>query len=252
MSAKRTHRSGMILHSGPWSLPKRERLLPSLPAHASMMTGQTRHNTAQEQWYLAVNVAVPTVAELFRDAGWSQRLVSASIIDSQYGISRSFSTYNDHIARGKTGGIASSRCANRRTHSVWRTKMMNSPYSCGSACLTHRPWDPAQTPDQTRTKRPLGLRTRPQKNCSMPSMHAATKRTALWCSRVTTVRVWVITAKKHTATSPMTAPFVSHYCCTSEAKFRRARQPLKKSKDPHPYSIFQTRWQRQLGSSVFQ
>jgi choline-sulfatase len=80
----------------------------TLPAHASIMTGvNPPTHGARDNGTWPVNDALPTLAERFRDAGWSTgAFVSASVLDSRYGISRGFSAYNDHIAPGKNRVVA--------------------------------------------------------------------------------------------------------------------------------------------------
>ena len=134
----------------------------TLPAHASMMTGlNPPEHGARDNGTWPVNVAVPTVAELFRDAGWSTAaFVSASVLDSRYGISRGFSTYNDHIARGKSRVVSHRPGAQTVEHALdWLAdKDDEQPIFLWVHLFDpHRPWDPATTGNQTPYQAAIGL-----------------------------------------------------------------------------------------------
>lgn len=80
----------------------------TLPAHATMMTGELPPiHGARDNGTWPVNGGLPTLAEQFQAAGWTTgAFVSASVLDSRYGIARGFSTFDDHIRPGKTRVVA--------------------------------------------------------------------------------------------------------------------------------------------------
>ena len=83
----------------------------TLPAHASIMTGQNPpiHGVRNNGTWPLIE-SVPTLAERFKDAGWATgAFVSSTILDSRNGIARGFNTFNDHIRPTET------RAAGRRS-----------------------------------------------------------------------------------------------------------------------------------------
>ena len=80
----------------------------TLPAHASMMTGEPPPvHGARDNGTWPMVEGLPTLAERYREAGWTTgAFISASVLDSRYGIARGFSTYNDHIRPGKDRVVA--------------------------------------------------------------------------------------------------------------------------------------------------
>ncbi|MGB0639138.1 MAG: sulfatase-like hydrolase/transferase [Myxococcota bacterium] len=79
----------------------------TLPAHASIMTGQNPpvHGARNNRTWPLIE-SVPTLAERFKDAGWATgAFVSTSTLDSRNGIARGFNTYNDHIRPSESRGI---------------------------------------------------------------------------------------------------------------------------------------------------
>ena len=80
----------------------------TLPAHATLMTGELPPiHGARDNGTWPVNGGLPTLAEQFQSAGWTTgAFVSASVLDSRYGIARGFSTFDDHIRPGKDRVVA--------------------------------------------------------------------------------------------------------------------------------------------------
>ena len=134
----------------------------TLPAHASMMTGELPPiHGARDNGTWPVVDGLPTLAERFRDAGWTTgAFVSASVLDSRYGIARGFSTYNDHIRPGKDRIVAHRTGAETVEHAIdW---MMDKPsdqplFLWVHLFDPHRPWDDPPGPDQTPYQTAISL-----------------------------------------------------------------------------------------------
>lgn len=126
----------------------------TLPAHASVMTGvNPPAHGARDNGTWPVNDVLPTLAERFRDAGWSTgAFVSASVLDSRYGIARGFSTFNDHISPGKNRVVAHRPGSQTVDHALdWLAdKDDEQPVFLWVHLFDpHRPWADSDQKDQT-------------------------------------------------------------------------------------------------------
>lgn len=126
----------------------------TLTAHASIMTGvNPPTHGARDNGTWPVSDALPTLAERFREAGWSTgAFISASVLDSRYGIARGFSTYNDHIAPGKNRVVAHRPGSQTVDHALdWLAdKDDEQPIFLWVHLFDpHRPWAEPSNPDQT-------------------------------------------------------------------------------------------------------
>jgi len=126
----------------------------TLPAHASIMTGEPPPaHGARDNGTWPVNESLTTVAERFRDAGWTTgAFVSASTLDSRNGIGRGFATYNDHIRPGAERVVA--RRDGIDTVEAAIDWLMDKPpeqpvFMWVHLFEPHRPWDSTQNPNQT-------------------------------------------------------------------------------------------------------
>jgi len=134
----------------------------TLPAHASLMTGvNPPAHGARDNGTWPVNMALPTLAERFRDAGWSTAaFVSASVLDSRYGISRGFSTYNDHISPGKNRVVAHRPGNQTVDHALdWLAdKDDEQPVFLWVHLFDpHRPWDEVENGSHTPYQAAIGI-----------------------------------------------------------------------------------------------
>ena len=126
----------------------------TLPAHASIMTGENPpDHGARDNGTWPVIDGLPTLAERFRDAGWTTgAFISASVLDSRYGIARGFSTYNDHIRPGKDRVVAHRSGSETVEHAIdW---LMDKPpdqpvFLWVHLFDAHRPWDASDDPSTT-------------------------------------------------------------------------------------------------------
>jgi arylsulfatase A-like enzyme/thioredoxin-like negative regulator of GroEL len=134
----------------------------TLPAHASIMTGVNPPNHgARDNGTWPINDALPTLAERFRDAGWSTgAFVSASVLDSRYGIARGFSTYNDHITPGKNRVVAHRPGSQTVDHALdWLAdKDDEQPIFLWVHLFDpHRPWADSDQQGQTPYEAAIGI-----------------------------------------------------------------------------------------------
>ena len=124
----------------------------TLPAHASMMTGENppRHGARDNGTWPVVD-GLPILAEHFRSAGWTTgAFVSASVLDSRYGIARGFSTYNDHIRPGKDRVVAHRSGTETVEQAVsWLgDRPADQPVFLWVHLFDpHRPWESSEDPD---------------------------------------------------------------------------------------------------------
>ena len=126
----------------------------TLPAHATMMTGELPPaHGARDNGTWPVNTGLPTLAERFRTAGWiTGGFVSASVLDSRYGIARGFSTFDDHIRPGKTRVVAHRPGSETIGNAIeWLTdKPPEQPIFLWVHLFDpHRPWDASTEPEVT-------------------------------------------------------------------------------------------------------
>ena len=134
----------------------------TLPAHASMMTGESPPvHGARDNGTWPMVEGLPTLAERYREAGWTTgAFISASVLDSRYGIARGFSTYNDHIRPGKDRVVAHRSGAETVEHAVdWLVdKPADQPVFLWVHLFDpHRPWDTSTQPDTTDYQAAIGL-----------------------------------------------------------------------------------------------
>jgi arylsulfatase A-like enzyme/Flp pilus assembly protein TadD len=134
----------------------------TLPAHASIMTGvNPPTHGARDNGTWPINDALPTLAERFRDAGWSTAaFVSASVLDSRYGIARGFSIYDDHIAPGKDRVVAHRPGSMTVDHALdWlANKDDEQPIFLWVHLFDpHRPWADSDQKDQTPYEAAIGI-----------------------------------------------------------------------------------------------
>ena len=120
----------------------------TLPAHASIMTGENPPvHGARDNGTWPLTDGLPTLAERFRQAGWTTgAFISASVLDSRYGIGRGFSTYNDHIRPGEDRVVAHRDGAETVEHAIdWLLdKPTEQPVFLWLHLFDpHRPWDKA-------------------------------------------------------------------------------------------------------------
>jgi arylsulfatase A-like enzyme len=96
----------------------------TLPAHASIMTGQNPpiHGARNNGTWPLIE-SVPTLAERFKEAGWATgAFVSATTLDSRNGIARGFNTFNDHIRPSESRTIGRRSAAETVTQALeWLT-----------------------------------------------------------------------------------------------------------------------------------
>ena len=134
----------------------------TLPAHASMMTGETPPiHGARDNGTWPMVESLPTLAERYREAGWTTgAFISASVLDSRYGIARGFSTYNDHIRPGKDRIVAHRAGDETVEHAIdWLVdKPADQPVFLWVHLFDpHRPWDTSTKPDTTDYQSAIGL-----------------------------------------------------------------------------------------------
>ncbi|MEC9389445.1 MAG: sulfatase-like hydrolase/transferase [Myxococcota bacterium] len=126
----------------------------TLPAHASLMTGENppTHGARDNGTWPVVD-GLPTMAERFRAGGWATAaFVSASVLDSRYGIARGFSTYNDHIRPGKNRVVAHRPGTETVDQAIaWLgDRSEDQPVFLWVHLFDpHRPWDASTDPDVT-------------------------------------------------------------------------------------------------------
>ena len=126
----------------------------TLTAHASIMTGKNPpEHEARDNGTWPLTEALPTLAERFKEGGWTTgAFISASVLDSHYGIGRGFSTYNDHIRPGKDRVVAHRTGAETVEHAIdWLLdKPPEQPVFLWVHLFdAHRPWEASKTPDTT-------------------------------------------------------------------------------------------------------
>lgn len=124
----------------------------TLPAHASVMTGENPPiHGARDNGTWPVTDGLPTLAERFRNAGWSTgAFVSASVLDSRYGVARGFSTYNDHIRPGKDRVVAhrvGSETVEQATAWLVDRPTDQPVFMWLHLFDPHRPWDASEDPE---------------------------------------------------------------------------------------------------------
>jgi arylsulfatase A-like enzyme len=134
----------------------------TLAAHASMMTGEPPPiHGARDNGTWPMTEGLPTLAERYRDAGWTTgAFISASVLDSRYGIARGFSTYNDHIRPGKDRVVAHRPGAETVEHAIdWLVdKPSEQPVFLWVHLFDpHRPWDASTSPNTTDYQAAIGL-----------------------------------------------------------------------------------------------
>ena len=85
----------------------------TLPSHANLLTGtRPPENGVRGHGYYALGTELPTLAEYFRRADYrTGAFVSATVLDSRYGLDRGFETYDDEMVRTSTGEWRSQRPA---------------------------------------------------------------------------------------------------------------------------------------------
>ena len=133
----------------------------TLPAHASIMTGENPPvHGARDNGTWPLTEGLPTLAERFREAGWSTgAFVSATVLDSRYGIARGFSTYNDHIRPGKGRVVAHRSGAETVEQAIeW---LMDRPteqpvFIWVHLFDPHRPWETSEDPSVTDYQAAIG------------------------------------------------------------------------------------------------
>ena len=126
----------------------------TLPAHASMMTGVPPPvHGARDNGTWPMVESLPTLAGRYREAGWTTgAFISASVLDSRYGIARGFSTYNDHIRPGKDRVVAHRSGAETVEHAIdWLVdKPPEKPVFLWVHLFDpHRPWATSTQADTT-------------------------------------------------------------------------------------------------------
>ncbi|NWG00285.1 MAG: sulfatase-like hydrolase/transferase [Thermoanaerobaculaceae bacterium] len=74
----------------------------TLPAHTTIMTGlEPYHHGVRNNGTYIVPKQVTTLAELFRERGYATHaIVSAFVLDSQFGLDQGFDTYDDDLSGG--------------------------------------------------------------------------------------------------------------------------------------------------------
>ena len=133
----------------------------TLPAHASIMTGENppTHGARDNGTWPMVD-GLPTLAEQFRAGGWATAaFVSASVLDSRYGIARGFSTYNDHIRPGKDRVVASRPGTETVEQAIaWLgDRSDDQPVFLWVHLFDpHRPWDASTDPNVTDYEAAIG------------------------------------------------------------------------------------------------
>lgn len=126
----------------------------TLPAHASIMTGYTPpQHQARDNGTWPVASTLPTLAERFRDGGWSTGgFISATVLDSRYGIARGFSTFNDHIRPGVNRTVAHRPGLETVAAAVeWLgdKEIDQAVFMWVHLFDPHRPWTPSEDPSRS-------------------------------------------------------------------------------------------------------
>jgi arylsulfatase A-like enzyme/Flp pilus assembly protein TadD len=89
----------------------------TLPAHCSMLTGTipTYHQVHDNLDY-KLDESNVTLAEILKEHGFvTGGIISASILDSQFGINQGFDMFNDRLEKGQAGGLMVERSAEATT-----------------------------------------------------------------------------------------------------------------------------------------
>lgn len=86
----------------------------TLPSHATLMTGRYPPGHGSRDNGLRILPDVPTLAEALKAHGLkTAAFVAAFPLDRQFGLSRGFDVYGDHIPRGPDGRVANERPASQ-------------------------------------------------------------------------------------------------------------------------------------------
>jgi arylsulfatase A-like enzyme len=86
----------------------------TLPSHATLMTGRYPPGHGSRDNGLRVAADVPTLATALKARGLATAaFVAAFPLDHQFGLSRGFDVYGDHIPRGPDGRVANERPASQ-------------------------------------------------------------------------------------------------------------------------------------------
>jgi choline-sulfatase len=122
----------------------------TLPAHASILTGQlpARHG-ARLNGYYSVDSSAPMLPELLRERGYlSAAFVSASVLRERYGLARGFDHYADHLGATKASDESPYRDgeATLAEASAWLAEQdPDRPLFLWLHLFdAHRPWQPPQ------------------------------------------------------------------------------------------------------------
>ncbi len=84
----------------------------TMTAHASLLTGRYPPGHGARHNGLALNAAVPTLAESLSTAGFATgAFVGAFPLDGRFGLNRGFQTYSDRMPRDPSGRLANERPA---------------------------------------------------------------------------------------------------------------------------------------------
>jgi len=85
----------------------------TLPAHCSMLTGTIPpYHEVHDNLDYQLDESNVTLAEILKEHGFvTGGIISASVLDSQFGINQGFDTFNDRLEKGRTGGLMVERGA---------------------------------------------------------------------------------------------------------------------------------------------
>jgi arylsulfatase A-like enzyme/Tfp pilus assembly protein PilF len=89
----------------------------TLPAHCSMLTGTIPpYHQVHDNLDYKLDESNVTLAEILKEHGFvTAGIISASILDSQFGISQGFDMFNDHLEDERGGGLMVERSAEATT-----------------------------------------------------------------------------------------------------------------------------------------
>ena len=112
----------------------------TLPAHTTILSGQypLRHGVRNNGSY-RVRPETTTLAEMARDSGYqTAAFVSAFVLDSQFGISQGFDTYDDDFVSERSGPRTTERALS------WLASRDDRPFFLWVHLFDpHTPWTPA-------------------------------------------------------------------------------------------------------------
>ncbi len=126
----------------------------TLPAHTSLLSGNTPHNHGVHDNGHQVPLSMPMLQERLRDAGYSTgAFVSAFVLDASFGLDRGFDNYDDHLPSGSEGWLE--RHANDTADAAleWIGKQDDAWFAWVHFYDPHSPYSP---PEDFRRPGPLG------------------------------------------------------------------------------------------------